>query len=275
MSILLDALRRSEEQRRLGSAPSIHADPGRGPAAGDAAHQWIPLSLIALSAIAMAWIGWQQYQRPADLASADTSTPVEQAAADAEDAGPAGEPAAAERAASRRPTSTVRRTVRRSPVETYTQDEESPQANPDTASNPGSAAAERRARVSESFRGYEAEAGPSGDGQQPGESESTGERALLAPGAPAERTAASAAATEPPATAPISFWELPQGVRDSLPELRITVLVYADRPEDRFLLVGGQRLVEKDEYQSGVVLDEIRRDGAVFLFRSYRFLVKG
>jgi hypothetical protein len=53
------------------------------------------------------------------------------------------------------------------------------------------------------------------------------------------------------------------------------VLVYAESPEDRFVLVGGQRLVEKDEVDTGVVLDEIRRDGAVFLFRSYRFLVKG
>jgi general secretion pathway protein B len=68
---------------------------------------------------------------------------------------------------------------------------------------------------------------------------------------------------------------LPQGVRDSLPELRISVLVYAEQPQDRFLLVSGQRMVEKDEYEGGVVLDEIRRDGAVFLYRKYRFLVKG
>jgi general secretion pathway protein B len=68
---------------------------------------------------------------------------------------------------------------------------------------------------------------------------------------------------------------LPQGVRDNLPEIKITVLVYAEEPDDRFVLTNGQRLAEKDELQSGLVLDEIRRDGAIFLYRKYRFLVKG
>jgi hypothetical protein len=33
--------------------------------------------------------------------------------------------------------------------------------------------------------------------------------------------------------------------------------------------------VEKEELAPGVILDEIRRDGAVFSYRNYRFLVKG
>ena len=53
------------------------------------------------------------------------------------------------------------------------------------------------------------------------------------------------------------------------------MLVYAEKPEDRFLLINGQRLVEKEELTAGVVLEEIRRDGAVFRYRNYRFLVKG
>lgn len=80
---------------------------------------------------------------------------------------------------------------------------------------------------------------------------------------------------KPHVSEPISYWELPQGVRDNLPEIRITVLVYASQSDDRFLLANGQRLTEKDELQSGLVLDEIRRDGAVFVYRKYRFLVKG
>ena len=80
---------------------------------------------------------------------------------------------------------------------------------------------------------------------------------------------------KPNQSEPISFWQVPQALRDGLPELRITVLVYAEAPEDRFVLINGQRMVEKEELISGVVLDEIRRDGAVFLYRNYRFLVKG
>jgi general secretion pathway protein B len=80
---------------------------------------------------------------------------------------------------------------------------------------------------------------------------------------------------EPHIAEPISYWELPQGVRDNLPDFNITVMVYADNPADRFLLIDGDRLVEKEEWDSGVVLDEIRRDGAIFKYRKYRFLVKG
>jgi general secretion pathway protein B len=92
---------------------------------------------------------------------------------------------------------------------------------------------------------------------------------------PAEQTADRHAGLEPHVSEPISYWELPQGIRDDLPEIRITVLVYAEQPNDRFLLSNGQRLVEKDQLDGGLVLDEIRKDGAVFLYRNYRFLVKG
>ena len=98
-------------------------------------------------------------------------------------------------------------------------------------------------------------------------------QSLSEPGQPAAESGPSK--LEPHIAEPISYWELPQGVRDGLPEIKISVLVYSEKPEDRFLLTNGQRLAEKDSLESGLVLDEIRRDGAVFLYRKYRFLVKG
>jgi hypothetical protein len=59
-----------------------------------------------------------------------------------------------------------------------------------------------------------------------------------------------------------------------MPEFKITVLVFAESAEDRFLLMNGERLREGDEVEGGVVLEEIRRDGAVFSYRQTRFLVK-
>jgi general secretion pathway protein B len=59
-----------------------------------------------------------------------------------------------------------------------------------------------------------------------------------------------------------------------MPEFKISVLVYAESAEDRFILMNGERLLEGDEVEGGVVLEEIRRDGAIFSFRSQRFLVK-
>ena len=54
--------------------------------------------------------------------------------------------------------------------------------------------------------------------------------------------------------------------------MKITVLVYAEQPEERFVLVNGQRLYEGEELQAGLVLSEVRREGVVFSFRRYRFI---
>jgi hypothetical protein len=59
-----------------------------------------------------------------------------------------------------------------------------------------------------------------------------------------------------------------------MPELHITVLVYAENPQDRFLLINGERLREKEEVSEGLVLEEILRDHAIFSYRNYRFQVK-
>lgn len=76
-----------------------------------------------------------------------------------------------------------------------------------------------------------------------------------------------------PGTSPISYWSLPQSVRNALPEFRITVLVYAEQPADRFVLMNGERYREQDAPESGLILEEIRREGVIFTYRNYRFLV--
>ena len=253
MSILLDALRKSEEQRRLGSTPSIH-DGGQAPRpGGESAQQWVPLSLIALSAIVLFWIVWRQYEPPVAGTGVDGTAVAEQAAAaEGRDAAPAPAP--------RRP-----QTAGRTAVESYADDVRAPQVHAGQPADQervvlgvGGAVAEDAAAVALTAPDAALER-PSDDG----------------PGADPSPSRSRSSPPQETAGGPITFWELPQGVRDSMPELRITVLVYAEQPENRFLLMGGQRLVEKDEYEGGVVLDEIRRDGAVFLYRNYRFLVKG
>jgi hypothetical protein len=64
MSILLDALKKSEEQRKLGATPDIHGSLATGPDDVVTVHQWLPLSMMAVSVIVMAWFGWQQYREP-------------------------------------------------------------------------------------------------------------------------------------------------------------------------------------------------------------------
>jgi hypothetical protein len=143
-------------------------------------------------------------------------------------------------------------------------------------------ARERREKLSQSFNSYEAEKDTVADTAAelspttvaktpPGP---VTNQSRVAEEAPVATPNKRSSRLLPHESEPISFWQIPQALRDGLPEFRINVLVYAEKKEDRFLLINGQRLVEKEELTDGVVLDEIRRDGAVFLYRNYRFLVK-
>jgi general secretion pathway protein B len=283
MSILLDALRRSEEQRKLGKAPDIHASTGAGAAPRSSMQRLAPLMLIAVVAIALAWFGWRQFQAPQseDVSENGTAPVAAESIASGSDAAVAdpGSPAQPRS----RDSAPLADASQRTPVEKLPAERGSAGADSAAAAND---LEPRRARVNESFTTFEA-AQQAGDESReppvvaaatPPVSAPAPEQAeSKAPDSPTEEVTAAARSTgaEPRTTEPISFWALPQGIRDSLPDLRITVLVYSERPQDRFVLVGGQRLVEKDRYQEGIVLEEIRREGAVFLYRNYRFLVEG
>ena len=67
MSILLNALKKSEAQRQLGETPGIHSTV-ETPSTGSASdQQWIPLLMLVLAATAIAWFGWRQYHEPPQL----------------------------------------------------------------------------------------------------------------------------------------------------------------------------------------------------------------
>jgi general secretion pathway protein B len=59
-----------------------------------------------------------------------------------------------------------------------------------------------------------------------------------------------------------------------VPEIKFSVLVYAKDPADRFVLINGERMEEGDSPMSGLVVEEIRREGVLFSYRLYRFLVE-
>jgi general secretion pathway protein B len=280
MSILLDALKKSEEQRQLGRASGIHSPAGAHSTANEAVRQWVPLTLMAFSAIVMAWIGWQQYRQPEFLAKSATApvlaSPAVPSPAEPPDAATAepvtATPGQAGLSDGEAPANQSQAALR-SPVESFKVNSKSLQGATVMPPQDLLSAEPPKSRVGQAFADFE-DAPQTAVAQQPAPAAANTPRATSKP-PQGEAGRPKAAGIAPHVTEPISFWELPQGVRDSLPEMRITVLVYAESPRDRFLLIGGQRMVEKDEYQEGVVLDEIRRDGAVFLYRKYRFLIKG
>lgn len=259
MSILLEALKKSEQSRKLGETPTLGTQVDHPSQSSGSDGGLVPVLLIAISAIVMGWFGWQQFNAP---------EPVDGLA----------QPAIASRGEPSGPETTEAPSDSRTMTERFEAAEQTP---PVAAPSDADGAADEKQKLRQSVEQFVADedAGPGDEAEtvRPGaeiaEADSRTERDETAsPGQLEQRTDQE---LKPHISEPISYWELPQGVRDTLPEIRITVLVYAEDSDDRFVLTNGQRMVEKDELESGLVLDEIRRDGAVFKYRKYRFLVKG
>ncbi|MEO5560275.1 MAG: general secretion pathway protein GspB [Dokdonella sp.] len=68
-----------------------------------------------------------------------------------------------------------------------------------------------------------------------------------------------------------SVWELPYAMRKDLPDLALTMHVYADDPHKRFVVIKGDRHVEGDDIGGGVILYGIRPDGIVLEVNGKRF----
>jgi general secretion pathway protein B len=247
MSILLEALKKSEQSRQLGETPTLRTPVDGPPPPDESSGKLVPLLLIILSATVMAWFGWQQFSmpEPADM----VAEPM--VASELEQQEPEGTEAVA-----RQP---------RTLTEVY-QGQAKPRRK--TAPDEPRRKAGEKQRLKQSFDSFEAEQGSEPESAEVADTADQESAVAISDNDPEP-------GLTPHIAEPISYWELPQGVRDTMPEIRITVLVFAEEPGDRFLLSNGQRLVEKDEVESGLVLDEIRRDGAIFKYRKYRFLVKG
>ena len=90
--------------------------------------------------------------------------------------------------------------------------------------------------------------------------------------------AASAATQQDPPPEPVRgfiyAWELPLDARQDFPDLDVTVHVFAPNVDNRFVLINGERYAEGDRLAPGVVLREITREGALVDFRNYRILLQ-
>jgi hypothetical protein len=64
---------------------------------------------------------------------------------------------------------------------------------------------------------------------------------------------------------------MPAAVRDGVPKLTFSFLVYSDRPEERMITINGKRLREGEEVSSGLRLEEITKEGAVLSWKGQRF----
>lgn len=109
--------------------------------------------------------------------------------------------------------------------------------------------------------------------------------AAAAPSQPAEapsrapKSSATIGLTPPPpAPAPNSattgvqpYAELPFSTRKSLPELKLSMHVYAADPSHRFVVLNDSRLIEGEKTNDDIFVREIRPDGVVLEFQNQRF----
>lgn len=275
MSILLEALRKSEKKQRPHETPTIHTEVQNGAAAGSL--RAVPLSLLLIAALLLSgWLVWRQYRAPEG-----SYQPPVTLSADKVQKTP--RPVAADQAAA---AGTDKQAVqkgkpqKRTPVETYEPPVQSGQA-PEVAKAPPSSGNRPVARPGQTEPETATVEKPSSADRPraaatPGSNPEAGRTAAVAgkPKPAGENAAAAKEKFHPGKPEPIGYWELPDAIRTEVPEIKFSVLVYAADPADRFVLVNGQRLAEGDSLKPGLVVEEIRRDGVVFSYRLYQFLVE-
>lgn len=278
MSLILEALKKSEAERNLGRAPGLLSPAPRIEAARGG--RW-PVLLALLAAVALGVGGTWWMLAPEAGAPGGASIAMEDSGGDeaalapaAEVAPPPAQPAAPTRAVSAGPD--------RPPAAP-------PRAEPPTAiDGPAPAAA---TPGDPAFRSVERESVvlPAG-AQLPGAGDAApaaaarrapvDPAATMRPLAPTDPATTAAPVAASPAVEPVAAADALPALRDlsaderaALPPLKLSMHVFAEQPAGRFVLIDGRRYTEGMAVTEGLVLHEIRRDGIVLELRGRRFLL--
>ena len=260
MSILLEALRKSEKNQHAREAPTIHSDDQT--ATVSESLRTGPLALLLIAALFLiGWFIWRQYQPPAGSYKPPVTLESDRAQAVSEPLENKKQP---DQPATTRPDASDNAVRSRTPVESY----QAPQSN-EAAST---AVAQEPAKPQAPAQVQESPAdGPVSSEQKTVVNSPGSTPQIAADNEPSETVTEK---YSPGIPEPLGYWDLPDAVRADVPEIKFSVLVYASDPAERFVLINGQRLTEGDSVKPGLVVEEIQRDGVLFSYRLYRFLVK-
>lgn len=269
MSLILEALKKSEAERRLGRAPDLltpaarAAEPRRG--------SWLAGFAIGLAgALLLAALTWwwftsgdvvptQTAQLPAPVNQAGSSSPAPQLSVPTTPTPP---PTAATP-----PIRTPAETISNVPL---------PQ-DPDFAgiereSVPVPAQAIPLPPPAPAPESRVAPAAPAATTPRP-----AAPAMVTVPEGPAEDIRAAASLQAPPDEPALEALQhlstLAASEREGLPPLRLSMHVYNDEPALRFVLIDGKRYRQGDAIVTGVVIDTIRPDGVAIAHRNRRFLI--
>ena len=283
MSLILEALKKSEQQRRLGEAPTLGS-----PVVATRRRRSLLPALAILIVIAGA-VGWWLTRSSAPAPATPPAAPV--AAAPPRAAPP--KPAQATPARPAAPNSTMRapdRTKTPEQIAAMRAQKADPGKRLDAlgiakrATPPAAIAGAQKSVPLPPLKGpaatkpaAEAEA-TTADAPAPAKAPVAEPPPAAKPLAPAtDKTAAAPAETASakpaaaPGTAVPTIWELPYATRKDLPEIDLSMHVYSADPKQRFVVIKGDRHGEGDELGQDFVLREIRQDGLVLEYKGQAF----
>jgi len=252
MSYILDALRKSEEERLRERSPDFLREPIVTPS--QVTHGW-PRLAIALAILALGiatWFLWPTPRQPADEpAPQREGKPL--VGSEVPPASPVEVPAvqANRHAQQPAPESTTKPTVpsSRGPERT----EAAPKSVSAVEPQQGSATAPPSAELK----------------RVPKEPEPPVRSARVE-----ERSTRKTPAPEipPPPNRVLDISELPPALREALPNLAMHGFVYTEDPRSRMVVINNRMLQEGDDIGTDIKLERIGPDGAVLNFKGYRFL---
>lgn len=233
MSLILEALRKSEAERRRGRMPDLHAELPPAPFRAASATAWpwrIVLAAAALLALA-AWLAASTWRAPAAVTAAPPSTVVTT-------------PPALPRVSRLQPMPQARRSPAR------------------TVAEPG---VTQSAAIDRTLQGPAAPMHAVGAGPDASAPTRVAATAAAADAA-AHTTTQPVVAIPPPSHAidsmPMQLSDLAPEERKALPPLRLSMHLWNDDPSLRFVILDGTRLGEGDRIGS-LVVTAIVRDGVL------------
>ena len=235
MSFILDALRKSDQQRQRGSAPTL-ATPQIVAVEARRPSYWVQGVVAAILVVAGVIIGWWRPWQP-------------------EAPGAVGQTAARATAAAKPPEPMPRQATPTPPAAGGMPPAEPPVRKPEAP--PASAAV-----ISAADRPAPSSASVSGAPEKP---------VTAVPQQPPAPEKAAGPADSAAVEKVMALSELPDSIRRELPAMQILLHQYSPRPRNRFVTINNQTLQEGEPVAPGLTLEQITPDGMILSYRGYRF----
>ncbi len=268
MSFILDALKKSENDRQRQSGPAlfeVRVAPPRTHVT-----MWA-IAIAALLAINLGVIGWMTLHRSASPVAAAASPslatppvgPVSAPSIAPAPASPVAAPPASAASASAAPGSVAN--VPGAPPSAVAPTLAAPNGPPAVGAAPAQPA--QFANTATGQSGSDLSNNPRPDGQvNPDDYEPAKD--------PGTQSAGQGHVTRSTESGLQSYEEMVANPATHIPELRLDLHVYAANPKDRFVFVNMRRLREGDSLPDGVRVDSITAEGAIMSFRGSRFVLQ-